>query len=229
MHTNAVLQLRQQELAQSTREFRARGSKVVRCEGCLLPVPDCICAVRPLVASRSAFCFIMYPGESYKPSNTGRLIADVVTDSHAFRWQRLEAQPGLQALLADGRYAPMLVFPHEYAAPQRCISSPADLPAVQAGKIPLFVMLDGTWREARKMFNSTYLDVLPVLGIQPEKVSSYLMRDAAHLHQLCTAEVGIEILKLAGDHEAASALQDYFTVFCLKYAAIRPHLLEKQR
>lgn len=171
----------------------------------------------------------MYPGESYKPSNTGRLIADVVADSHAFRWQRLEAQPALQALLQDGRYAPMLVFPHKYVAPERCISSPSDLPAVQSGKIPLFVMLDGTWREARKMFNSVYLASLPVLGIQPEQASGYLMRDAAHLHQLCTAEVGVEVLKLAGDVAAAQALAGYFSVFCRHYAVIKPHLLQKSR
>ena len=78
--TNSVLKLRTQELAKATRVFNARGSKVKRCEQCLLPATDCICASKPSVSSHCAFCFIMYTGECYKPSNTGRIIADVIAD-----------------------------------------------------------------------------------------------------------------------------------------------------
>lgn len=228
-HPNAVLQLREQQLAEATKPFRARGSKVLRCSHCLLPKRDCICAARPQVACGSAFCFIMYRGESRKPSNTGRLIADVVDDNHAFLWHRTEHDPALLSLLQDNRYAPILVFPHEYAEPARCIRNPQDLPAVTVGRTPLFVMLDGTWREAKKMFKSPYLASLPVLGIQPERASTYLMRDAAHSHQLCTAEVAIEVLRLAQENAAADALAGYFSLFCRNYALVRPQLHEKPR
>jgi hypothetical protein len=50
------------------------------------------------------------------------------------------------------------------------------------------------------------------------------LREAAHLHQLCTAEVAIEVLKLATDHAAASALADYFQRFRKHYIAGKPHL-----
>ena len=120
-----------------------------------------------------------------------------------------------------------MVFPHQYAEPERCIHSPAELPTLQQGKIPLFVMLDGTWREAKKMFRSPYLQTLPVLGIQPEKGSEYQLREAAHLHQLCTAEVGIEILKLAEDHIAAQALAEYFLLFRERYLAGKANINEK--
>jgi hypothetical protein len=227
-HSNSILMLRLQELTQSTRTFRARGSKVIRCDACLLPQADCICAAKPTVFCRSAFCFLMYKGEAYKPSNTGRLIADVAPDNHAFLWQRTEFDPRLLALLQDARYAPVVVFPHEYAEPQRRIYTPLAAQA-DTGKIPLFIMLDGTWREAKKMFKSPYLADLPVLGIQPIGSSRYLMRDAAMAYQLCTAEVGIEVLKLAQEMEAAKALEDYFAVFCRNYAVIKPHLHEKRR
>lgn len=228
-HCNSVMQIRQQELAQSTRPFRSRGSKVIRCPVCLLPQADCICAARPTVTCRSAFCFVMYKGEAYKPSNTGRLIADVAPDNHAFLWDRTCPDPRLLALLDDPAYAPVLVFPHEYAQAPRCIHDPLQLPAVVAGRKPLFVMLDGTWREAKKMFRSPYLQALPVLGFQPEAASAYLMRDAALAHQLCTAEVGIAVLQRAQEPAAATALQDYFTLFCQRYTVVRPHLLEKAR
>ena len=228
-HSNAILNLRRQELAQSTRTSRFRGCKAVRCPDCIMPQTECICADRPQVASQSAFCFLMYQGEAYKPSNTGRLICDVVADHHAFLWDRTRPDTQMLALLNDPRYAPVVVFPHEYAEPERCIAHPHQAPAVINGKKPLFVMLDGTWREAKKMFRSPYLATLPVLGIQPQQASAYLMRDAALSHQLCTAEVGIAVLRLAQDNTAADALADYFALFCQRYTVVRPHLLEKDR
>ncbi|WP_417703184.1 tRNA-uridine aminocarboxypropyltransferase [Rheinheimera aquimaris] len=223
-HLNSVLSLRARELAKATRVFNARGSKVKRCDTCLLPRTDCICTARPDVVSKSAFCFIMYTGECYKPSNTGRIIADVITDNHAYVWDRTRPDPEMLALLADDSYAPIVVFPQQYAEPERCINSPQESMAIQQGKTPLFVMLDGTWREAKKMFKSPYLATMPVLGIQPQQASSYALREAAHLHQLCTAEVAIEILKLAEDDAAATALQQYFATFRSAYIAGKPHL-----
>ncbi|GAB58661.1 tRNA-uridine aminocarboxypropyltransferase [Rheinheimera nanhaiensis] len=223
-HHNAVLQLRATELAKATRVFNARGSKVKRCDSCLLPKAECICAARPQVKSHSAFCFIMYTGECYKPSNTGRIIADVIADNHAFVWDRTRPDPALLALLTNPDYAPVVVFPTQYAEPARCINSPLELSAIQSGKTPLFIMLDGTWREAKKMFKSAYLQQLPVLGIQSEQGSTYLLREAAHLHQLCTAEVAVEVLKLANDTTAAQALAQYFLLFRQAYVAGKPHL-----
>jgi DTW domain-containing protein YfiP len=85
-------------------------------------------------------------------------------------------------------------------------------------------MLDGTWREASKMFKSPSFDTLPVLGIQPEKASTYQLREAAHTHQLCTAEVAVEVLKMAGDSLAADALGEYFHQFKKAYIAGKAHL-----
>lgn len=224
MKANSVLTLRAVELAKATRPFNARGTKVKRCEHCLVPLTECICQHRPNITCRSAMCFIMYSGEYFKPSNTGRIIADVVGDNHAFLWQRTALEPALQALLEDPRYAPILVFPQQYAEANRYINKPADLTAVREGSIPLFIMLDGTWREAKKMFKSAYLSKLPVLGLQPSAGSTYQLREAAHLHQLCTAEVAIEVLKLAEDTEAAAALQAYFSLFRKAYIVHKPHL-----
>ncbi|HAW94294.1 MULTISPECIES: tRNA-uridine aminocarboxypropyltransferase [unclassified Arsukibacterium] len=221
---NAVLELRTEQLAKSQRVFNARGSKVIRCGLCLLPVSQCICAAKPEAAGNCAFCFIMYTGECYKPSNTGRLICDVIADNHAFVWDRTRPDPALLTLLNDQRYAPVLVFPQQYAAPERCLQNSDQLRHATLGKIPLFVMLDGTWREAKKMFKSPYLAKLPVLGIQPEQASRYALREAAHLHQLCTAEVAIEVLIMADEVNAANRLAEYFSQFRRAYLVGKPHL-----
>jgi DTW domain-containing protein YfiP len=222
-HINTVHILRKQQLALSTKDFKARGYKVKRCEDCLIPEKKCICAQRPSINSDSAFCMVMYKNEYYKPTNTGKLIADVIPDNYAFRWDRVAPDPALIALLENPKYAPILVFPQQYAAAERCIDSPKDL-VYKQGRTPLFVMLDGTWREASKMFKSPCFATLPVLGIQPEKASSYQLREAAHVHQLCTAEVAIEVLKMADDNLAADALEEYFYQFKKAYIAGKAHL-----
>lgn len=166
----------------------------------------------------------MYKDEYYKPSNTGRVIADVIPDNHAFLWHRVTPDPDLITLINNPNYAPILVFPHEYAQPSRWITSPQQLPSIKQGKTPLFIMLDGTWREAKKMFKSPSLASIPVLGIQPEEASNYRLREAAHEHQLCTAEVAIEILRLAEDNFAADTLNEYFNIFREAYIVGKPHL-----
>jgi DTW domain-containing protein len=62
------------------------------------------------------------------------------------------------------------------------------------------------------------------MGIQPTTASSYQLREAAHLHQLCTAEVAVEVLKLAGDLQAADDLAQYFSTFRRQYIIGKPHL-----
>ncbi len=56
-----------------------------------------------------------------------------------------------------------------------------------------------------------------MLGIQPQQASAYQLREAAHLHQLCTAEVGVEVLTLTGDTDAATTLSEYFALFRERY------------
>lgn len=216
--------LRKRELAKTRKPFMARGSKVKRCENCLLPLTGCICAQKPAALQGSAFCFVMYWGEAFKPSNTGRLVADVMHDNHAFLWDRTQPDPALLTLLQDPRYEPVLVFPHQYATPERCVDTVTTLPGVLAGKTPLYVMLDGTWREAKKMFKSPCFKPLPVLGLAPLLASRYQLREAAHKHQLCTAEVASMILDLGGEPHAAGLLTQYFEVFRRSYIAGKPHM-----
>ena len=152
----------------------------------------------------------MYHNESFKPSNTGRLIAEIVPDNHAFRWDRTDPNPALLALISDSQYQPMVVFPAEDVEEGRAITEVS----IESGKKPLFIFLDGTWREAKKMIRkSPYLDNLPVLSVTADKLSDYRLRVAPHAHQLGTAEVAIMVLALAGEMDASTKLEQHFIKF----------------
>ena len=199
--------------------------------------------------ARAAVCLIMAEFEPLKPSNTGWLVADVLPATMAFGWSRTSVDPALLDLLADSQWQPYVVFPAEFAAPERVVTGlvtpnpDADGAAVDASlpnrppklspklppnhpiKRPLFVLLDGTWSEARKIFRkSPYLNRFPVLSLQPALPSTYRLRRSSHAHHYCTAEVAALCLALAGDLAAAQALSAYLEVFSSRYLRARQSL-----
>jgi hypothetical protein len=234
---HAVSRLRTARLARSTKPFLARGGfKRERCAGCRLLPSHCMCGLRPSVPTRSGVCLLMADIEPLKPSNTGWLIADLVADTFAFGWARTATDPALLALLADPRWQPYVVFPGEYAAPDRVVHAvaPPDGRGGQTGetgqtgrpaKRPLFILLDATWTEARKMFRrSPCLDQLPVLSLQPDQISQYKLRRSQRDDHFCTSEVAALCLDLAGEPVAAQTLEAYLDVFTHHYLRARNQL-----
>jgi DTW domain-containing protein YfiP len=219
---HAVSRLRTARLARASKPFRARGgSDVPRCAGCRLVVSHCLCAVRPVVATRAGVCLLMADIEALKPSNTGWLIADVVADTFAFGWARTEVDPALLTLLADPQWQPYVVFPGEFVAAERVVTDVEPVP----GKRPLFILLDATWPEARKMFRkSPYLDKLPVLSLASDQISRYKLRRSRRDDHFCTSEVAALCLDLAGEPVAAQTLEAYLDVFTHHYLRAKSQL-----
>lgn len=207
------------------REFKARGSFVVRCPGCRMPALNCLCPYRASAHSLAQVWLLTHRLEHFKPTNTGRLIGDVLADTATYTWSRTEPDPALLARLDDPSYAPFVIFPDDqpdYA--HRVVGMEAVASARAAGKVPVYLLLDGTWRQARRIFRkSAYLDALPVLPLRTERTTRYRLRKPASPEHLCTAEVAIELLRQGGDEDAAAVLDDYFEVFNESYAASRTY------
>lgn len=205
------------------REFKARGSFVERCAGCNLPTLNCLCPYRVEAESTARVWLVTHPLEHHKPTNTGRLIRDVLGSTEVFTWYRTAPDERLLALLADERYAPFVIFPDDqpdYA--HRVVGMEAVAAARAEARIPVYVILDGTWRQARRIFRkSPYLEALPVLPLRTERLTRYRLRKPASEAHLCTAEVAAELLRQGGDGDAAEILDDYFQVFNDSYAASR--------
>ena len=217
---HAVSRLRTERLARAVKPFRTRGGATERCPGCRVMFSHCMCALRPVLPTRAGMCMLMADIEPLKPSNTGWLIADVVRDTFAYSWARTWVDPRLLTLLADPQWQPYVVFPGEFVAPERLVSTLLpEVPAQgQAPKRPLFVLLDATWAEAGKMFRkSPYLNQFPVLSLQPEQVSNYRLRRSSRSDHFCTSEVGALCLALAGEDHAAEVLATYLDVFTHHY------------
>lgn len=198
--------------------FVARGSGVKRCDDCRLPEEVCICEWRTQVDAGCHFWLLTHRYEFYKPTNTGRLIQDTINYTRVFEWSRTEPSQELLDALDDSRYAPCIVFPagEDYQARMLDDVSRKD------GRIPVFIILDGTWRQARRMFrHSRFLQHLPVIEPKTDRLSRYKLRRSKIDHHLCTAEVAIALLEQVGDLDAAAHLEGYFDRFNANYIATR--------
>ncbi|GAL09925.1 putative cytoplasmic protein [Vibrio astriarenae] len=223
MRIHAFHLLREERLKTSTKPFNARGAKVSRCRYCLVAEHYCLCDLQPQVECNIAALILVSDNETFKPSNTGRLIADVVHDTYVFAWNRTEPQQELLGLLKDTRYLPFVVFPDEYVDDQtRLVDSDKLLElqgistsdGIDSSRTLLPIFLDGSWREARKMFRrSDYLSHLPVLSIEPQQISEYLMRSSDNEQHLSTAEVASLVLEQLNEQQAGKALQLWFECF----------------
>jgi len=221
MSKNAFHLLRERCLAQATREFNARGKSVQRCETCLLASYNCICAFRPVRSSRAEFVLVMHKNETFKPTNTGRLIADVFPDrTHAFRWARTEPDAELIALLQDPGRQCLLVFPVDTSDAN---AKPRELRTeVPGDKIPTFILLDGTWKQSGRMFHlSRWLDQVPCIALPEAGERGYAVRKSHQDDYLSTAEAAALCLQLVDEPENSETLLDYFQLFNEHYVATR--------
>ena len=197
--------------------FIARGSKIERCADCYLPVANCLCLDKPNVEASAVFWLLTHNDERYKPTNTGRLIVDVIHGSRVFKWSRTVPDPDFMEALSDPLYSPCIVFPSGEDYQQRMVNSLS-----LCGKIPAFIILDGTWRQARRMFRlSRYLDHLPVVEPSSGAASRYQLRQSVEQHHLCTAEVAAAMLREQQDYTSADVLDAYFDLFNAEYYASR--------
>ncbi|MDP7593903.1 MAG: tRNA-uridine aminocarboxypropyltransferase [Litorilituus sp.] len=228
---HAVHQLHQFRKSLSTTTYKARGQRVIRCPLCQLAKKFCICGIAPnreVINTNAGFLLLMYDTEVLKPSNTGKLIADLIPDTYAFLWSRTTKNDQLQAVLDDKKWQPFVVFPQEYAQEERQVETKSIVCA--DGKRPLFIMLDGSWREAKKMFRkSPYLDKFPLVSFDPKQLvdklgctpvgdnARYTVRKTQLEHQFSTAEVAARVLNMYGEDKNAHLLDLWFDVFNYQY------------
>ncbi|MGY0216590.1 tRNA-uridine aminocarboxypropyltransferase [Endozoicomonadaceae bacterium StTr2] len=134
------------------------------------------------------FCLLTHQTEFSKPTNTGQLVKELLPDTLILEWSRVELPEQLLDRLADPAVTPWLVFPGEYAIYHSAELFKAE-PKAKSDQ-PLFIVLDATWQQARKIYRqSPYLHNLPLynLGEVPESV--YTLRRNQQAGHLCTAEV----------------------------------------
>ena len=221
---NEIQRLYLARKSRATKPFNARGKGVERCELCLVSQQHCICSLRIVGESNIAFLLLYHDKEILKPSSTGKLIADVIPETYGVIWQRTIKDEAVIHLLNSDMYFPMIVFPHSFAKPEQVKLTSLDCENKFGGKRPLLVMIDASWREARRIFNkSDYLHKLPMISLSDEQISSlknsnaYNMRKAEKGDHFCTAEVASQLLYALGEERNSEILRRWLNLFNFQY------------
>lgn len=166
------------------------------CGRCLRPVVACWCAGLVPVASTTRVVILQHPRERRMPIGTGRMTRLALANSVLHRGVRFASD-----VVPSGGAA--LLWPGADARP------PSDFAGAPPGTL---VVLDGTWREARKLLHrNAFLQRLPRIGFTPAAPSDYRIRRAPAAHCWATVEAVAHGLGVLEDRPTAfAALLDPF-------------------
>jgi DTW domain-containing protein YfiP len=151
---------------------------------------------------------VQHPTEIWRPSNTTFLITQLYPSTLMVVRGDLDAETEFNRLLDSGEYQPYIIFPGDGAM---------EVGAAKAAglfneKPPLFVLLDGSWRQARRMRRRyPALVDLPTLSLEPRTPSVYRVRKQVRDTNLCTAEAAALLLgRFQGYESPDERLQKVF-------------------
>ena len=145
------------------------------------------------MTTRTKCVFLMHPKEfKREKAGTGRLTHLCLADSEIHMGIGFDAHPAVQALIADPRHFPVLLYPGETACN---LSLGALQPADLGGRRLVVFLLDATWACARKMLRlSASLQRLPRIMFTPSSPSRYVIKQQPQAGCLSTLEATHELL-----------------------------------
>lgn len=148
------------------------------------------------------FWLLTHTEELKKTTGTGKLIKETLDEyCEIIPWSRVTPSESILTLSPNNT---VLIYPNEN---DQATSFNSD-----TSQIENIIIIDGTWQQARKIYNrSPYLHAFPHKEIQDVK-SIYTKRRNQKSIGLCTAEVAIYLLD-ERDHPSTKALRDRFLEF----------------
>ena len=217
---NAYQQLLAHTRQESTRSYNGRGILIQRCLTCQLKNSHCICHLKSPVAQANVdFVLIYHRDELFKPTNTGKLIADIFpNNTYAFLWQRVDPPADLINLLTDPNRLCLVVFPADTASGRAIVTQPV----INTNKRLTLILLDATWRQSRRMFNaSKWLTNIAALKLNPKDKAIYSTRSAHQDDYLSTVESTVLALTTCKQQTLATPLLQHFIHFDQQYVAMK--------
>ncbi len=160
--------------------------------------PESVCYCHDLIAHQAPvdILILQHPDESRHALNTATIVTLSVGNAEILVGEDFSSDIRLLKRLNNPACQPWLLFPKDGAVSLNTVAN-----AGQGDKKPLFILLDATWRKARKIYYlSTCLHTLPAVQITTDKLSAYRIRKVPAPGYLSTVEAAVEVLN-AFDHD----------------------------
>lgn len=142
------------------------------------------------------FILLTHEKEIIRKTGTGKIVKKVLgKECRILKWSRVEPDKHIIDEINISNTA--LIYPDENEN------------HIDIDDIENFIILDGTWQEARKIYNkSGYLKDFNKLPLNEKKKSIFNIRKNQIKGGLCTAESVIIILRLKGEFQKANKLEN---------------------
>lgn len=165
------------------------------CPRCERPASTCLCATLPApLAVRTELLILQHPAEAGHAKNTTAFLT-------------LGLSPAARLLRGE-------TFEPALAGPGAALLYPGPGAATPPAGIDRLILLDGNWRQSRRLLAANpWLAALPRLSL-PEQAGHYAIRRAHRPGQLSTFEAGMQALALLeGEPERFAPLWTAFFAF----------------
>lgn len=186
------------------------------CKVCGLPTITCICNKIKKVRTQVKFIILSNERELYRKTNTANLLKLVNPEStEIITWIRGKSSESILRDIKNDIYKVYLVFPdiNEELKSRK-------VEYTSSKYIPVFIIVDGTWKEAWKIVKKTdYLKELPVIALKTDRISKFILRRGQDEGNLCTIETVIELLKINEEVSNGDKIDYNFDLFLNSYKA----------
>ena len=146
-----------------------------------------MCTYVKAFKTRTRFALLMHPQEAKKIRNgTGRLAHLALSNSEIFTGLDFSEHPGVNDLLADERYNPLILYPGKTS---KDVSRYNPEQLSEDGKTPLVFVIDGTWKAAKNIMKlSQNLHFLPRISLLAKEPSRFLIKQQPNILCMSTIE-----------------------------------------
>lgn len=197
------------------------------CPACHRPLATCLCELARPVSSPWPLVILQDPAEARQAKGTVALLQACMPTLTVWQGLDLATHPGLNALLADPRRFPLLVYPGEQARP----ASSWRPVVADSGREPCFILIDGTWRKSLRLLHShPALLALPRLTLERLPASGYHIRKSNREGGLSTLEAAAALLgEWSQDPARFAPLQQAFAQWIARELARLPTPVSVQK
>ncbi|WP_440886933.1 tRNA-uridine aminocarboxypropyltransferase [Vibrio sp. WZ-1] len=177
---------------------------------------NCICSLLPKLNSKHVLMLLMHPNELTRDTNTGKLLTLCQLNVTQTVWDRKTPPAELLETLADPSLLPVLLFPSEESLTLEQVQQQSN----QQNRQPLYIIVDATWQEARKIINkSRWLEGVAMMGLTTQADSQYQLRRNQQQGNLCTFEVAAQLLGQLGEAQNQQQMLSLFDQYLPRFQA----------
>lgn len=176
---------------------------------------QCICDQIPVLTSNILVSLLTHENEYHRQTNTGKWLVEAMPNCQRYQWQRNQPNSALVSRLNQTNHRSLLLYPSPDSVPLEQV-----LTSTREQSTAHFILLDGTWQEAKKMERkSPWLDGIQRVSFSPSQPSNYRLRRHQQPNHLCTLEVVAELLKYVKEEDNSQQLNNFFQLMMNCYLA----------